>query len=61
MKASLRGGPGAAVSPAVALWQMKSEWQLTHAYDLEILKPFIKFMAGFQESVAAPSAPAAFS
>ena len=38
----------AAVSPSNALWQMKSEWQLTHAYDLEILKPFIKFMAGFQ-------------
>ncbi len=40
---------------------MKSAWQLTHAYDLEMLKPFIKFMAGFQDSAANPSTPAAFS
>ena len=51
----------APMSPSSALWQMKSEWQLTHAYDLVMLKPFIKFMAGFQESAANPSPPAAFS
>ncbi len=41
----------AGVSPSTALWQMKSDWQLTQAYDLEILKSFIQFMAGSPRQV----------
>jgi HD-GYP domain-containing protein (c-di-GMP phosphodiesterase class II) len=52
----------AGVSPSAALWQMKSDWQLTQAYDLEILKSFIQFMAGSRRQVPdRPEAPRAFS
>jgi putative nucleotidyltransferase with HDIG domain len=40
----------APVSPSTALWQMKNDWQLTHAYDVDVLKSFAQFMAGCREA-----------
>jgi HD-GYP domain-containing protein (c-di-GMP phosphodiesterase class II) len=53
----------APVSPSTVLWQMKNDWQMTHAYDLDILKSFIQFMnlwPGHDRRSAIPTPPRPF-